>query len=95
MSTTVGLVHLKLHVAQAMSLKDKRRVLKSFKTRLANKFNVSVAEVDGLDSHRGAVVAIAMVGNDKRHIEGALQRIVNAAAGHRDMILIGSEVEWL
>ena len=95
MSTTVGLVHLSLHVAQAMSLKDKRRVLKSFKTRIANKFNVSVAEVDAQDSHRSAVLAAAMVGNDKRHIEGALQKIINAAGRHRDMILIRSEIEWL
>ena len=56
MSTVVGLLHLELNVAQAVTLKDKRRVIQSFKTRLSNGFNVSVAEVGGLESHRHAVL---------------------------------------
>jgi hypothetical protein len=95
MPTTVGLVHLALHVGQAASLKDKRRILKSFKTRLANGHNVSIAEVGGLDSHRRAVLAVAMVGNDRRYVEGALQQVVNAASNHRDMILVDYEIQWV
>lgn len=95
MATSVGLVHLRLHVAQASSLKDKRRVLKSFKDRLRNKWNVSVAEVDGRDSSRTAVLAVAMAGSDSRYVEGALQRIVNAAGLHRDMLLVHHEIEML
>ncbi len=94
MPTTVGLLHLTLHVAQATSLKDKRRVLKGFKTRLGNAYNVSVAEVDGHDSQRRAVLAVAMVGADRRYMEGALQRIVNLASAHRDMLLVDHEIEW-
>jgi hypothetical protein len=95
MSTVIGLMHLEFHVAQAFNLKDKRRVVKSFKTKLTNEFNVSVAEVDGLESHRRAVLAVAMVGNDKTYIEGALQRVVNLAALNRDMVLLSHQVEWL
>ncbi|MFW6061295.1 MAG: DUF503 domain-containing protein [Planctomycetota bacterium] len=92
---TVAVVYLRLNVVQAMSLKDKRRVLKSFKTRLSNTWNVSVAEVDDLESHRMATVAIAMVSNDSRYVESTLQKIVNKAANHRDMILLDHEVQWL
>mgnify|MGYP006293189173 CR=1 len=95
MATTVGLLHLSLDLPQAMSLKDKRRSVKSFKTRMANGFNVSVAEVASQDDRRRAVLAVATVGADRRYLEGLLQRIVNAAAGHRDMILIDHEIEWL
>lgn len=95
MATTVGLLHLKLNIAQADSLKDKRRVVKSFKDRLRNRHNVSVAEVDELDAHRWSVLAVAMVGNDRRYLEGALQDIVTAAERHRDMILADWQVEWL
>lgn len=87
-------MHLKLHVAQADSLKDKRRVVKSFKDRTAAAFNVSIAEVDALDNHRLAVLAVAMVANDRDYIQGALQKIHDAAAMHRDMVLIESQVEW-
>jgi hypothetical protein len=95
MPTVVGLLHLRLHVAQAQTLKDKRRVVKGFKDRLAHAFNVSIAEVDHLDSHRLAVLAAAMVANDRAYVEGALQRIVSAAAAHRDMVLLDSRIEWL
>ena len=95
MSTTVGLVHLKLNVAQAMSLKDKRRIIKGFKDRVRSKHNVSVSEVDAHENHRSAVLAVAMVSNDRRYAEGVLQKIINAAAAHRDMILMDHEIEWL
>jgi hypothetical protein len=95
MATSVGLVHLRMRMVQAASLKDKRRVLKSFKDRLRNTCNVSVAEVGSRDDYRFAVLAVAMAGSDRRYLEGALQRIVNAAAAHRDMLLIEHETEWL
>jgi uncharacterized protein YlxP (DUF503 family) len=95
MATSIGLVHLRLDVVQAMSLKDKRRIVKSFKDRVRNRYNVSIAEVDGLDSHRSAVIAVAAVSNDRRRTESVLQKIINAAASHRDMILIDQEIQWL
>jgi len=95
MAATVGLLHLEFRIVQAQSLKDKRRAIKSFKDRLAANCNVSVAEVDALDDRRRGVLAVAMVSNDRRYAEGALQKIVNSAANHRDMILVEHEVEWL
>lgn len=52
MATKVGLLHLEVVMNDAMTLKDKRRIVKSFKDRLAHRRNVSVAEVDHLDSIR-------------------------------------------
>ena len=95
MKTSLGLLHLEFHILQATSLKDKRRLVKSFKDRIAGRFNVSIAEVDAQDSRRRAILAVAMVGSDPAYLAGALQKIVNAATMHRDMILAASEVEWL
>jgi hypothetical protein len=95
MATVVGLLHLRLNVVEAQSLKDKRRVIKGFKDRLSHGHNVSIAEVGALDDRRLAVLAVAMVCNDRRYLEGALQQIVNTASAHRDMILMDHEIEWL
>ncbi|NBB94497.1 MAG: DUF503 family protein [Planctomycetes bacterium] len=95
MTTTLALLQLDLAVPQANSLKDKRRIVKGFKDRLAHRFNVSVAEVDGLDTHRRAALAIAMVGNDRRYVESKIQKICNAATQHRDMMVIEQNIEWL
>ena len=93
MATIVGLVHLRFRVPQARSLKDKRRLVKGFKDRLINAHNVSVAEVDAQDNRQLAVLAIAMAGSDSRYVQGALQKIVNTASMHREMILLDHEIE--
>ena len=95
MKTSLGLLHLEFHVLQAASLKDKRRLVKSFKDRLAAERNVSVAEVAKLDSIRQAVLAVAMVGNDARYIEGALQQVVNTARAYRLWVLMDYELEMV
>jgi hypothetical protein len=74
----VGTLELRLHLHDARTLKDKRRVLLSLKDRLRNNFNVSVAEVDGNDLVQSAVLAVAQVGNDSRYINGTLDKVVDA-----------------
>ena len=95
MATTVGLVHLEFHVPQTTSLKDKRRAVKSFKDRLANRYNVSVAEVDAQDDRRRAILAAAVVAGEKHYLQGVVQKIVNDARLDREMVLTAHEVEWL
>jgi uncharacterized protein YlxP (DUF503 family) len=49
--------------------------------------------VEHQDSHRRAVLAVAMVSNDGRYVEGALQHVANAAAVHRGMVVVSSDIE--
>jgi uncharacterized protein YlxP (DUF503 family) len=74
---TVGVLQLELYISDAMSLKDKRRVVKSLKDRIAHRHNVSVAEVGALDQHRRSILAVAMVSNDSGYVEGALSKLVD------------------
>ena len=74
---TIGVLQLELSVTDAMSLKDKRRVIKSIKDRIAHAHNVSIAEVGALDEHRRSILGVAMVSNDSRYVEGALSKLVD------------------
>ncbi len=74
---TVGILQLELEIPEAMSLKDKRRVIKSIKDRIAHRHNVSIAEVAALDMHRESVIAVAMVANDAKYVEGGLSKLVD------------------
>jgi len=72
----VGTVELRLSLAEVHSLKEKRRVISSLKDRIRNKFNVSVAEVDGMDFVQSATLAVAQVSNDSRYLDSALTTLV-------------------
>ncbi len=73
----VGVVTWELHLPGCQSLKDKRRVLKSLKDRLHQRFNVSVAETNHQDRWQRAVVSCCVVATDGRHAESVLSAADN------------------
>jgi uncharacterized protein YlxP (DUF503 family) len=73
----VGICRIRFRIPENGSLKDKRRVLKSITSRVANKFNVSVAEVDDNDTWQLATLGISCVSNDKRHANEILSRVAD------------------
>ena len=73
----VGALRIDLVVYESRSLKDKRQVVKALKDRLAQRFNVSVAEVDALDSRQRVVLGLAAVGNDTAFVHSCLDKIVD------------------
>ncbi len=92
---TIGVLQLEIGIGDAMSLKDKRRVVKSLKDRIAHGHNVSVAEVGALDEHRRAIIGIAMVANDARYVEGALSKIVDFVRGIPTADLMDYQIELI
>ncbi|MEP0848299.1 MAG: DUF503 domain-containing protein [Phycisphaerae bacterium] len=91
----VGVLTVRLAIFEALSLKDKRRVVKSLKDRIANTHNVSVAEVDDLDHRQAATLGIAMVSNDARFVESALARIVDQIRAFGRASLLTYDIELL
>jgi uncharacterized protein YlxP (DUF503 family) len=71
----VGTLEARLLVREARSLKDKRRVLRSLKDRLRNRFNVAVAEVAAMDSRQQIVLGLAAVSNAHRHAADQMNQI--------------------
>jgi hypothetical protein len=92
---TVGVLQIEISVTDAMSLKDKRRVVKSIKDRIAQSHNVSIAEVGALDEHRRCILGMAMVGNDKRYVEGGLSKLVDFVRMVPQVSLIDFQLELL
>jgi uncharacterized protein len=92
---TIGVLQLELSIGDAMSLKDKRRVVKSLKDRIAHGHNVSIAEVGALDEHRRSILGIAMVANDRAYVEGALSKLVDFVRSVGNVDLIDYQIELL
>jgi uncharacterized protein YlxP (DUF503 family) len=76
-----------LNLPQVRSLKEKRRILKSLIARLRNDFNISIAEVADNDSHRHAVIAAAIVSNDRAFGDQVIAKVVSKIASNGDLIL--------
>lgn len=95
MEAIVGLLTVELYVSDAMSLKDKRSVVSSLLHRLSNKFNVAVAEVDALDNHRLAIIAVTTVANDLQHVTRVLDTVLDFIEGEPRAVVQDSQVEYM
>jgi hypothetical protein len=90
----VSVCQLELRLPENHSLKGKRQVIKSIITRLQNKFNVSVAEVDNQDLWQLATLGVACVSNHRRHADETLANVVKfVIQNYPDVELLSSEIE--
>jgi uncharacterized protein YlxP (DUF503 family) len=89
----VGTLSLKLAIFGSYSLKDKRRVVSSLKDRLKGRFNVSVAEVGSLDHRQQAELGVAMVANEGRFVESALDKLVDYVRQDTAAALVDYRIE--
>jgi uncharacterized protein YlxP (DUF503 family) len=71
----IGILELILYLPENRSLKGKRAVVRSLKARVRNKFNVSIAECDDLDSWQRISLGIAQIGNDRTHVDRCLREV--------------------
>ena len=70
-------------------------MVKGLKDRLRQRFNVSVAEIDGMDSWQWSVLAAVTVSSDKQRAEQVLQWVENDSSRMLGAMLTGTGVEWL
>ena len=73
----VGVCKVSLRLPENMSLKGKRQVLKSITSRVRNKFNISIAEVDDNDMWQLATIGICCISNNRRHTNQVLSKVVD------------------
>lgn len=95
MSIIVGLCTIELFIGDSQSLKDKRQVLLSVKDRLRQKFNLSVAEIDGQDLWQRTVLALACVANDGRHVNQVLDQALSLIRSCPAVEIVQSRIELL
>jgi len=91
----VGILQLRLMIRDAQSLKDKRRIVKSLRDRIRNRFNVSVSEVDSLDLRQQATLGIALATNDPVFADQVLAKVVDLVRATPGAVLVDYETEIL
>jgi len=72
---------IELSLPEAETIKARRRVARSVKDRIRQRFNVSVAEVADQDERHSVCIGCVMVGVDPRHLREAMEKIVGYVEG--------------
>ncbi len=73
----IGVLKVKLRLHASHSLKGKRQFVKPIITRVQNKFNVSVAEIDDQELWQLATIGITCVSNSSRHANEMLSKVMD------------------
>ncbi|MFY1829164.1 DUF503 domain-containing protein [Myxococcus fulvus] len=73
----VGVARLTLQIPESGSLKSKRQVLRRVTDRVKARFNVAVAEVEDQDLWQKATLALSVVGNERRHVDEQLEKVIH------------------
>src|SRR5688572_6789254 len=91
----VCVARLTLQIPESGSLKAKRQVLRRVTERVKARFNVAVAEVDDQDLWQKASIALAVVGNERRHVDEQMEKIIHFVEEMYIAPLISREKEIL
>lgn len=90
----VGVCKLKLRLAENLSLKGKRQVIKPIIALIKNKYNVSIAEVEDQDLWQIATLGICFISNDSQYTDEVITSIINFINGGRfEVEIIEQEIE--
>lgn len=76
MSVHIATCIIQLNLSGVRSLKEKRRIVKSIRSRLPRQFNVAVAEIDEHDVWQTAVIGLVSIGNDAAYLHGLMEKSV-------------------
>jgi uncharacterized protein len=90
----IGICTIELFLPGTASLKDKRRILKSIKDRLRQRFNVSVAEIDEQDLWQKSILGMACVGNEQQFVNQVLDQVIGLIRGTPEVEIVRSRLEF-
>jgi hypothetical protein len=86
-------VKIILYAPQCHSLKEKRMILRSIISKVKNKFNVSIAEVDFQDVHQTIVLGVAVVSESRTHSQNVLDEVMRFVENNTEADVISTEFE--
>ena len=89
----VGVARFVLQIPGARSLKDRRKVVKSFKDRVRARLPVSVAEVGDVERHQVATVGLAVVSGQSARVSEILASARSMAASLGGAVLADATTE--
>ena len=81
---------MELYLPGSSSLKDKRKVLRSLKDRLAGRFNLSIAEIDHQELWQRSLLGMVLISSDR----GVLQRSLQGVQAEIERLVPGEIIDF-
>lgn len=91
----IGTAKIYLYADWVHSLKEKRMIVRSIVDRMKHHFNVSIAEIEELDTHQTIVLGIACVSNSTVHANESIQKAVQYVEQHAEAVVEDIIIEML
>jgi uncharacterized protein YlxP (DUF503 family) len=91
----VGVCQLDLRIPDNHSLKGKRHVIRKMIDQVKHRFNVAISEVGDNDLWQRAQIGICTVGNDRRHINSSLDKVIDFVEKMQLVEMIHTDIEIL
>ena len=89
----IGVCKLDLRIPENHSLKGKRHVLRKLIDRVRHRFNVAISEVGDNDLWQRAQMGFFTVGNDRRHLNSSLDKVVYFIEQMNLVEMVTTEIE--
>ena len=92
----VAVCKLTIRLPENDTLKGKRQTVKSVCSRVRNKFNVSIAEIEDHDLWQLSTIGRSCISNDSRHAQRMLSQVVDYIVNMRlDLEIVNHDIEVL
>ncbi len=90
----IGFIRCECLIYNAQSLKEKRMVLQRILTRLKQRYNVSVSELDYQDLWQRTEIGIAAVASSRAAAEKELERALKMIDSYPEIERAQTSYEW-
>lgn len=89
----IGAATVKLYAPWVHSLKEKRMVVKSLISKVQNKFNISISEIDVQDIHQTIVLGMACVADTVRLGDSIIDAVITFIENHTEAEILDIQRE--
>ena len=88
----IGFLSLELYFPYSHSLKEKRKILKSFKDRIKNRFNVACAEIEFQEKWQRTKIGLVTLNSQKKPVDNTLNNVLLDIEKNIDGEIIHSQI---
>jgi hypothetical protein len=89
----IGVCQFDFRIPENQSLKGKRHVMRKMIDRVRHQFNVAISEVGDNDLWQRGQIGICTVGNDRRHINSSLDKVIDFIEKMNLVEMVRTEME--